>query len=933
MQNAAPPTPDAHQLLSCDTAEEQAAYAMAVEASLASPQVRRRFDARPGVTADAVRAEMSSPDTVGRALGHVTDTLAAYRRAVDELSRTRAEVTRARSAVGIDVRSVLVHILVPTSLASFIYVMSLSLSFWAEQAAIIGAATIGVVPTFLAIIAPRSLQNLKNQLSLIWYTLSLPFDRFDVRRAAKTWERDLRDDGVPRAAISVIEQLMGPDPHSVLLPGRFEGLRSATGAGWVVPGEASRQLERKLAALEGGTIAVCGPRGAGKTTLLQDAAGRKDFIVTIRVPAAYTPYDLVFTTFVKLCERFIAREGFEVPQLTRLSGFVRTRQRVRQVFRGLRRSLFFGIPAIALIGLGTAKTARTLWDKHSEGVQSWAGTAGHWVTKHTEAIWQGRSVGAGLAVTMAGLLVWKMRKSNRWRRRLLHWPVFAVRVAACCLIVGPAASLPFDPDVRRHFAAIEDLQARGLVSLLLLVLLIVLCLGAYVLGDNSSSYVRERLWKLASVIALVLAIWVILRSANIRGILLDSENPARLAYAVAGTLLFKIGFWSIRRDEPKLVTQCRDHLFQLRTTQSTSAALNIGAAGPAVIGSAHTSSLASIPPNFPQLVEDLRARLAEVAEQVQAQGGRTIICIDELDRLGSDKQALAFLSEIKAILGVPRVHYLISVAEDVGAAFVRRGLPHRDATDSSLDDILHVQPGDLTQSLTIMDKRAQDLPKPYVLLAHALSGGIPRDLIRYGRRMLEMHEDISSSQQASAVELTEISRRLIVEELNDTLAGFRTLLAKQQWTHQNATWLSAYRVVMDQLRHACPHSSTELVASLEYVAASGVPPTTGSVAELPEAAQQLITEASAYTYYVLTLLQIFHPDDFEDRCIRANTSAAGNPQFLAEARLELTVSPHSARPMIDAARAAWQLRPLTSTLLPAAIPAPRPQPCTSASCR
>lgn len=400
---------------------------------------------------------------------------------------------------------------------------------------------------------------------------------------------------------------------------------------------------------------MCGPRGVGKTTLLQDAAGRTDFIVTIRVPAAYTPYDLVFATFVKLCERFIAREGFEVPQLTRLSGFVRTRQRVRQVFRNVRRSVFFGIPAIALIVLGTAETARTLWDKHSEGVQSWAGTAGHWVAKHTEEIWQGRSVGAGLAVTVAGLLVWRMRKSDRWRRRLLHWPVFVLRAAACCLIVGPFASLPFAPDVRRHFAGLEDLRPAGLVSLLFRGLLVVLCLGAFVLGDNSSSYVRERLWKLVSVGALALAVWVVLRSADIRGILMDSENPARLAYVVAGTLLFKIGFWRVERDEPKLVTRYRDHLYQLRTTQSTSAALNIASTGPAVIGTAHTSSLASVPPNFPQLVEDLRARLAEVAEQVQAQRGRTIICIDELDRLGSDQQALAFLSEIKAILGVPRV--------------------------------------------------------------------------------------------------------------------------------------------------------------------------------------------------------------------------------------------------------------------------------------
>ncbi|MER7956391.1 hypothetical protein [Streptomyces sp. NPDC096030] len=720
----------------------------------------------------------------------------------------------------------------------------------------------------------------------------------------------------------MVEQLMGADPHSVLLPGRFDGLRSATSRGGVVPGEASRQLERKLAALEGGTIAVCGPRGVGKTTLLQGAAGDKDFTVTVRVPAAYTPYDLVFATFVELCEQFIRREKFEVPQLTRLSGFVRTRQRLRSVLRSLRRTLFFGIPALALIVLGTAKTASGLWEKHSAGLQSWAGTAAHWTSSHVEEIWQGRSIGTGLAVTVAGLLVWSMRKSPRWRQRLLHWPVFVVRLAACFLALGPAVSLVFDPGIRRHFHALSDLQPRGLFSLLIVVLLTVLSLGAFVIG-GSSTFVGERLWKLAGVTALCLAAWTFLRSSDVRGILVDSENPERLAYTVAGMLLLKVGSWRSKRNEPTLVNKCRDHLIHLRTTQSTSAALNIGAAGPAVIGSAHTSSLASIPSNFPQLVEDLRARLGDVAEQVYAQRGRTIICIDELDRLGTDEQALAFLSEVKAILGVARVHYLISVAEDVGAAFVRRGLPHRNATDSSLDDVLHVHPGDLAQSQTIMDRRAEDLPEPYVFLAHALSGGIPRDLIRYGRRMLEMHEDISSSRRATAVELSEISWRLIVEELTDTLAGFRTLLAKQQWTHENAAWLSTYRIVMDHLRHARSDATSELMAALEYLAATGSVPPNGAPTEPPEAARQLITEASAYTYYALTLLQIFHPDDFEDRRTRASATSAGHCHFLAEVRLELTVSPHSARPLIDAARGAWHLRALSSTLQPISIPPAR----------
>jgi ABC-type phosphate/phosphonate transport system ATPase subunit len=43
-----------------------------------------------------------------------------------------------------------------------------------------------------------------------------------------------------------------------------------------------------MSILEGGTVAVCGPRGAGKTTLLDSAARQGDLTVTIRVPAAYT---------------------------------------------------------------------------------------------------------------------------------------------------------------------------------------------------------------------------------------------------------------------------------------------------------------------------------------------------------------------------------------------------------------------------------------------------------------------------------------------------------------------------------------------------------------------------------------------------------------------------------------------------------------------
>ncbi|MEU9703634.1 P-loop NTPase fold protein [Streptomyces sp. NPDC047981] len=876
------------------------------------------------MTAAAVLAAMQSPDAVGRALAHAELSLADYRGAVREFARTRLALRRMGDRLGADVWSVLTWVSWFVCVAAYLYLKEpSSAAFWPEPAVLVSVLAAPLLPSFVAFAKARSRQNLKDQVALIRGIRALFSAVLTLRAAAKRWEGDLRDNGIPPAALAVIDELMGADPHSVLLPGRYDGLRTGTGHDWVVAGEASRQLEGKLSAVEGGTIAVSGPRGAGKTTLLHEAAGEKDFSITIRVPAAYQPYDLVFLAFVKLCERFIAREGFEAPQLDRLSGFVRTRKRVRRAFRRLRRGLFFGVPAAALVALGICAAVRASWDKYNVRVRSWAVTVADWGTNNAQDIWHGRSIGAGLTVTLVGLFIWQLRKSTTWRRRILRGPVALLRIAATCLMVGPVLSLPFDPELNRHLSKLENLTTFGALQALSIMPLLVMSLAVFLIGTRSAGLMKQRLWEAAGFALLLLAALIVVQSDTFQALFLDSENPVRVACFVAGLLLHRVSRWRGRPEEPGLVAKCRNHLYQLKTTQSTSATLNMGLAGAAVLGSAHASSLASVPPNFPQLVEDLRARLAEVAEYVHLQQGRTIICIDELDRLGSEQQALQFLSEVKAILGVPRVYYLISVAEDVGAAFVRRGLPHRDSTDSSLDDILHVQPGDLAQSIAIMGKRASDLPEPYVLLAHALAGGLPRDLIRYGRRMLEMHAEISSAQQSPAVELKEISGRLIVEELYDTLAGFRTLLAKQQWTHENAGWLSSYRIVIDHLRHSLLGTTTELMGALEYLAASGAVPPTGAPTEPPEAARQLITEASAYTYYALTLLQIFRPDDFEDRRVRASATPAGRFPYLAEARLELTVSPHSARPLIDAARGAWSLRVLSSTLLPARVPPAR----------
>ncbi|MFC9944088.1 hypothetical protein [Streptomyces pratensis] len=904
---------------------EEAVYHRTVEACLIDPRIARRLESRPGVTADGVRAAMTTDANITRALLPCLDTRAKYRAAADKLEAARSALAQARADVEFDVRSVLVWgLAVLMGAVAIVGPRYSSPSFWP---AAIALGVLGVILGLLlawTLSSERSEENLENQFELLENLLALKPREVSARIELKRWKNDLRQNGTHPVVLLVIEALLGDDPHSVLQPDNYEGLRAAQGSGYVVPSSATRELERKLSILEGGTIAVCGPRGSGKTTLLAHAVAEGDFKVSAHVPATYTPHDFLLSLFSDVCEEYIKRAGFEPPAFTRLSGLVRGLRKVRRALRTFRRRIFFALPAAALIVLGSFATARSLWLTYDDTIHSGVNAVTRWTTHHVLDIWQGNNLGAGLLITLAGLFVWQVRRSARWRRHLRTLPRTFLRALALCLIAAAFISIPMDAELRRHT---ETLLEQGspflLAELLLLIAFPALLLTGYVMKNvrlGKRTFPARRLFSPAALCCLAGFVELFRRNDEAVAMFLDQDNPTRLLCFTVGMLPLSIARRAKGR-EPALVTRCRDQLYHLKTVQTTSAAVTPGASQIAALAGTHTSALATIPSKFPELVGEFRELLAHIAEQVLEEGHRTMIALDELDRLGSDVQARAFLSEIKAILGVPHVYYLISVAEDVGAAFVRRGLPHRDATDSSLDDIVHVQPCDLDESRALMDRRAPGLTPPYVLLAHALSGGIPRDLIRYGRRIMEMRE------RTSSLELTDISRRLILEELSDTLAGYRTLLAKQQWTAENAGMLNNYRELTAQLRAACVCHTDTVTRTLERFSAQPAPGATPS-APLPEDIAHLCHEASVYAYYALTLLQIFSAPAFDQRSSQAEVNGpAGDPQCLAEARLELTVSSYSARPLVSDVRRAWSLPPVTALALTATIPAPRLRPC------
>ncbi|MFB9586654.1 hypothetical protein [Streptomyces goshikiensis] len=774
-----------------------------------------------------------------------------------------------------------------------------------------------LIPPVLLLLTAGVLTWLHSRGSTAWLNLrqcmragALKFGwlvhRVNAGACAMAWAETLQREGTGPAAGALIREMLGEDPDSLLIRGGHEeGLRTPRGSRYLVDNAALLQLKRKVQQIEGGTIAVCGPRGSGKTTLLETAVRAADFGVLAQAPASYTPHDFLVSLSVRLCQTYIRDSGKPVPEFTRLSPLDRLGRRVKAGAKRVGRWALFAVPAAALVVLGSAASVRAVYRDNLAAGAHLASVVSSRVSHGGIQMWQGHSVASSVLVTLVGLLWWRGRRRAGVVSVLLQVPLVVAGVTGFLLFAVLVRDLVTDKQI------LLQLQQVEISSVLILGVLYLLWESSRTLQESEDEFSigfweisARAVFRPATYVVGGLLVVLLLRNDQVQALLADSENPLRLAGFVVAALLFKVALWKPRPAESALVVRCQDYLYRLQTVQSSSNALTTGIAQILSLGTAQTSSLSTVPVSFPELVDDFRRLLGLIAMEKTKKGEVVVIAVDEVDRLGSDTQALAFLSEIKAILGVPDVYYLISVAEDVGAAFVRRGLPHRDVTDSSLDDILHVQPSTLEESREILSSRSETLTGPYTALAHALSGGGLRDLLRYGLQILEMQEKSQSN------ELTEISRHLILEELSETLAGFRTLLSKHQFSRSTSTILGSFGALVRDLQLPCPCAGVSLRPSLERFAFYGAAGHPGTIADpdLVDTTRQLIEEASAYAYFSLTLLDIFSSSGLDRRTgLAAAFGREGDLQRLADARQELGISPYSARTLLDGIRVAWTL--------------------------
>jgi len=371
-----------------------------------------------------------------------------------------------------------------------------------------------------------------------------------------------------------------------------------------------------------------------------------------------------------------------------------------------------------------------------------------------------------------------------------------------------------------------------------------------------------------------------------------------------------------------MVAAARKHLSRVRYLQTYTSGWSGGFGLPRG-GSAQLSrsiSRAEQPLSYPEIVSEFRSFATIVAADVHRRGDRVFIGVDELDKIGSAEQAEHFLNEVKGIFGIPHLYFMVSVSDDALNAFERRGLPLRDAFDSSFDEILRVEPLSYYESRRLLYRRVIGLTEPYVALCHCLGGGLARDVIRAARQVARNAASLISSGTllTTSSEIQENDQDTDAYELPYVEALNRPALSDISSVLLHDELRRKLRALSQAVVHLDLDDTTDLQDTLHDIAVHLAPDqpiinivdhiTKPGHSELPAVAKVLF-DLAAYAYYCATLQEVF-TDRLDDAQMVKATSKSSEPgsfDALAAARITFTMDTQLAWNLVTQCRNAWSL--------------------------
>jgi hypothetical protein len=160
----------------------------------------------------------------------------------------------------------------------------------------------------------------------------------------------------------------------------------------------------------------------------------------------------------------------------------------------------------------------------------------------------------------------------------------------------------------------------------------------------------------------------------------------------------------------------------------------------------------------PEIVEDFKQFMSELN---QGSRGKTLILIDEVDKIEDPTAARKFINEIKTLFGASGCCFVVTVSEEALRSFETRGVTLRNEFDSAFDDVLRIGFFNFHHMVALSNRRIVGPSLVFLALVHALSGGLPREIVRNLRFLASIAtEDTAVHPELSYVALRMVDRML-----------------------------------------------------------------------------------------------------------------------------------------------------------------------------
>jgi len=670
-----------------------------------------------------------------------------------------------------------------------------------------------------------------------------------------------------------INQRVQPNYQPTLTMSEAPGLSEVLDPSRMVDTNAKSSLLFMLNTMAGGSIGIAGSRGAGKSTLIQMCCGKNRTINDIKgvrilpvltsAPVQYESRDFILYLFSTLCQRVLDPHdtGENLRSTPEVEGYSSPTRKIPMIDWLVNRSpgILLNLGAILMaIGLLAALIVALASNQDSN-----------------------RSEPQVVRVEFAG------QSSPQPSPGALPAPVTQPSVGRTgTFITNLVRGLEIKPGIPITWAIIVWLLALGLTTLR----------KAYFEKPSFPQSYEQ---------------YVAATKEQRREWLAQADTSDRLTRSRLEEFYARR---RLERDGDPLERHARYWLHETRFQQSFTSGwsgalkLPVGLEG----GINRAVTLAQRQMSNPEIV----AAYLRFVEEVSG-NQKVIIGIDEMDKMESEDDARKFLNEIKAIFGVKNCFYLVSVSENAMANFERRGLPFRDVFDSSFDSVVYVDYLNPRTARKLLERRIVGKPYPFIYLCYCLSGGLPRDLIRNFRSLLELNQG-STAGNAAGKSLGALSGALITADLKAKVRA--TIASAKKINSDQATGGLIEKLFAIETAAPTPQTLMETARTLiQWQPATSMPPPSEQTEKQQEEldriskVKRLSTELGSYLYLLSTVLGFFDDTLIENKL--KSMATGGDLEKLANARQYMEISPSITVSVLDALRAKWGITTLNTPIV------------------